>query len=81
MCSKVVNIHTQSLPIGRQVGVPGFQCPVELQTLLTTPSSLNPVPHSKKTSASYVVPFVTDTVPLAGAIGSSQSTTIDKYTF
>ena len=62
-----------------QVGVPGSHCPDKWHTLLELPISVNPVSHSKSTSAPYFVSFVADTVPLAGARGSLQSTKIDEY--
>jgi len=57
-----------------QVGFPGSHYPDKWHTLLALPISLNPVSHPKSTFEPYFVPFVTDTVPLAGALGSLPST-------
>ena len=57
-----------------QVGVPGVHPPDKWHMLLALPTSRNPSSHLKSTVAPYVVPFATETVPLAGALGSLQLT-------
>ena len=60
------------------VGVSGSHCPDKWHTLLALPISLNPVSQPKSAFAPYFVPFVTDTVPFTGALGTLQSTTYEN---